>query len=84
MKPIFHQIVAIVTVCRMVTAADSTQELRDALLARGDFNGDGQVDVAVVERATGLLRIALAAADGSLTWIEANHRDCSRDRIGDR
>jgi hypothetical protein len=73
MKPIFHQIVAIVTVCRMVTAADSTQELRDALLARGDFNGDGQVDVAVVERATGLLRIALAAADGSLTWIEANH-----------
>ncbi len=54
-------------------AADSTHELRDSLLARGDFNGDGRPDVALVDRATGLLRIAHSAADGSLTWSEAHH-----------
>jgi hypothetical protein len=49
-------------------AADSTHELRAALQARGDFNGDGRPDIAVIERSSGQVRVALTLASGTLDW----------------
>jgi hypothetical protein len=55
------------------SAADSTQELRAALQARGDFNGDGRPDLAVVERSSGQIRVAQTSASGALVWGDTHH-----------
>jgi hypothetical protein len=73
MKTAVQLAAALLAACGLSSAADSTHELRHALLARGDFNGDGRVDLAVVERATGMIRVAQVAADGSLGWAEGHH-----------
>ena len=73
MKPFRSILLSGLAVCGFAQAADSTHELRDSLLARGDFNGDGRPDIAVVERATGQVRAALTQADGTLLWGESNH-----------
>lgn len=62
-----------IAVCGFALAADSTHELRDSLLARGDFNGDGRPDIVVTERASGQVRAALANPDGTLEWGESHH-----------
>jgi hypothetical protein len=73
MKPLLRSIAALSAACGLVSAADSTHELRDSLLARGDFNGDGRIDVAVVDRVTGLVRIAHPQVGGALVWSEGHH-----------
>jgi hypothetical protein len=73
MKPPLRSIAALFAACGLVSAADSTHELRDSLLARGDFNGDGRADLAVVDRVTGLVRIAHAQVGGALVWSETHH-----------
>lgn len=35
----------------------------------GDFNGNGQTDVLVAERATGIFRVGFAEASGGYTWL---------------
>lgn len=69
------RLAALFTGCAL--ASDSTQELRVSLLARGDFNRDGRVDCALVDRETGILRVAYRAADGSLNWGEGHHTGIS-------
>ncbi len=77
MKTVVQHAAALLAACGLATAADSTHELRHALLARGDFNGDGRADLAVVERSTGLVRVARVAADGSLGWGQGHHSGIS-------
>ena len=38
-------------------------------LTTGDFNGDGQMDVALVDRYSGRVRIGYRTAPGSFNWI---------------
>jgi hypothetical protein len=40
-------------------------------LSNGDFNGDGQLDVIVLDRATGNARVGLQNAAGQLNWAAA-------------
>ena len=46
------------------------------LMGFGDFNGDGFLDLLVVDRASGLYRIGLAAAGGAVTWQAAKPSGC--------
>ena len=36
----------------------------------GDFDGDGRLDVAIVDKESGKYRVGYQAADGTLTWVD--------------
>ena len=72
MKPPLRSVAALFAACGLVSAADSTRESRDSLLARGDFNGDGRADLTAVDHVTGIVRIAHAQAGGALVSSEGH------------
>lgn len=59
--------------CGILPAVTSRQVVvtPDELTGYGDFDGNGSLDAIVVERATGLYRVAFQQGDGSLQWAEA-------------
>lgn len=54
----------------MIHASSPVFEMEREFLTTGDFDGDGKMDVAVVDRPTGRVRFGYALGDGVFDWVE--------------
>lgn len=53
---------------RLFSAGPMPSVTSQEIVLTADWNEDGREDLAVVDRATGLVRVGLVAADGSVSW----------------
>src|SRR3954465_7775681 len=45
-------------------------ETPDEFFANGDFDGDGRLDVVIVDKETGKYRVGYQLPDGQLNWVD--------------
>lgn len=62
---------AALTTLRTLAGSGVVLETATEYHALGDFDGDGRDDIVIVEKTTGLYRLAYQAAPGKHTWLDA-------------
>lgn len=73
MRAFFPIFASLVTTCGFLQAVNPRQVIvtPNELTGYGDFDSDGDLDAIVVERGSGLFRVAFQQGDGSLIWTKA-------------